>query len=73
MDENTHVCLFSGIGGFSLAAESCGLRTVVSLTLAKNVTASANEKGERPERAGGDVEMQNRAESARSGSVQRPG
>jgi site-specific DNA-cytosine methylase len=48
MDENTHVCLFSGIGGFSLAAESCGLRTVVSLTLAKNVTASANEKGERP-------------------------
>ena len=28
-DELTHVCLFSGIGGFSLAAEACGLRTVV--------------------------------------------
>lgn len=27
--ELTHVDLFSGIGGFSLAAESCGLRTVV--------------------------------------------
>lgn len=28
-NENSHVCLFSGIGGFSLAAEACGLRTVV--------------------------------------------
>ncbi|NBR91403.1 MAG: DNA cytosine methyltransferase, partial [Rhodobacteraceae bacterium] len=28
-DDRTHVDLFSGIGGFSLAAESCGLRTVV--------------------------------------------
>lgn len=27
--DRTHVDLFSGIGGFSLAAESCGLRTVV--------------------------------------------
>lgn len=31
-----------------------------------------NEKAHRPERAGGEVEMQNRAESAHSGSVQRP-
>jgi len=42
------------------------------------IDAALNEKPQniqahRPERAGGDVEMQTRAESARSGSVQRHG
>jgi hypothetical protein len=60
--------------GASGACDECSAakENAKNAMLLWKMTEASNAGTHRPERAGGDVEMQNRAESARSGSVQRP-